>query len=239
MAGVRYEQDDPRLWSVFNKNKELSEKLAGNITIVFVPRLAKLIPKLSGWGELMDLVKDMRSITLGHVDQHKKSFPENGVPRDFMDAYIKEIEATTDPDSSFYKDNGIRSLAAVVGDLFAAGFETVTLTLSWAVLYLSTFQEVQKKLQEELDSVVGRNRYPTLADRPLLPYVVDQSCQALLYGTHVKLCRIKEYAVASVEHFLNDVFMSTSEFLREANVDIWVSIDEFVKPHVKIVMDFF
>ncbi|CAG7828997.1 unnamed protein product, partial [Allacma fusca] len=43
------------------------------------------------------------------------------------------------------------------------------MTLSWAVLYLSTFLEVQKKLQEELDSVVGRNRYPALADRPLLP----------------------------------------------------------------------
>ncbi|CAG7828092.1 unnamed protein product [Allacma fusca] len=48
-----------------------------------------------------------------------------------------------------------------------------------------------------------------------------------------------EYAVVPVEHFLNDVFMSSNEFLREANVDIWVSTEEFVKPHVKIVMDFF
>ena len=34
--------------------------------------------------------------------------------------------------------------------------------------------EVQKKAQEELDSVVGRGRMPTFADRDSLPYI--QAC---------------------------------------------------------------
>jgi cytochrome P450 len=185
MAGERYEQDDPRLWAVFKKNKELSEQLGRNMAILFMPKLAKMLPSITGWNQLISLVHDMRGITLGHVDHHKKSFPENGVPRDFIDAYLKEIEATKDPQSSFYKENGIRSLSAVIGDLFAAGFETVTSTISWGVLYLVTFTEVQKKLQEELDRVVGRNRHPALADRQSLPFVEGTITETLRYSSIV------------------------------------------------------
>ena len=40
-------------------------------------------------------------------------------------------------------------------DLFLAGTETTSTTLAWAVLYMVREQEVQKKVQEELDRVVG------------------------------------------------------------------------------------
>ncbi|CAG7716833.1 unnamed protein product [Allacma fusca] len=170
MAGVRYEQDDPRLWAIFNKKQELVDKSGRNVALYLIPYLAKSFPSLSGWNDILRLVKEMRSVTSGHVKYHEKTLPADGASRDFIDAYLYEIRATTDPNSSFFKENGIRSLLAVMGDLFNAGFETVTLTLSWALLYLVRFPEVQKKLQKELDTVVGRNRHPALADRPSLPY---------------------------------------------------------------------
>ena len=40
-------------------------------------------------------------------------------------------------------------------DLFLAGTETTSTTLAWAVLYMVREQEVQNKVQEELDRVVG------------------------------------------------------------------------------------
>ena len=36
---------------------------------------------------------------------------------------------------------------------------------------MSLYPEAQKRAQAELDIVVGRDRLPTLADRPNLPYV--------------------------------------------------------------------
>ncbi|CAG7690888.1 unnamed protein product, partial [Allacma fusca] len=48
---------------------------------------------------------------------------------------------------------------------------TIPVTLSWAVVYISKFIDVQLKLQEELDKVVPRNRRPCLADRSKLPYL--------------------------------------------------------------------
>jgi cytochrome P450 len=185
LAGERYEQDDPRLWSVFHQNKKFSEALGRNFAVFFMPKLAKMFPDFTGWNELTKLADGMKAITMGHVERHRKTFPEGGVPRDFIDAYLKEIDATTDPQSSFYKENGLRSLSAVVGELFLMGFDTVTMQLSWAILYLVTFPEVQKKVQEELDAVVGRDRATSLADRPLLPYVEATIAETLRYSSVV------------------------------------------------------
>jgi cytochrome P450 len=51
-------------------------------------------------------------------------------------------------------------------DLFAAGAESVSNTLSFALLYTVLHPEVQRMVQNELDDVVGRDRRPNLNDRP-------------------------------------------------------------------------
>ena len=43
--------------------------------------------------------------------------------------------------------------------------------MSWFMLGMAAHPEVQKRAQEELDSVIGRSRMPTLADRDSLPYI--------------------------------------------------------------------
>jgi cytochrome P450 len=42
---------------------------------------------------------------------------------------------------------------------------TVTATLNFAMAFLINYPDVQTKMQEELDAVVGRDRLPTLDDR--------------------------------------------------------------------------
>ena len=39
------------------------------------------------------------------------------------------------------------------------------------VLAMTLFPETQKKAQEEIDAVIGKDRLPTMDDRPDLPYV--------------------------------------------------------------------
>lgn len=43
--------------------------------------------------------------------------------------------------------------------------------MAWFMLAMLVHPEVQKKAQEELDTVVGRDRMPTFADRDDLPYL--------------------------------------------------------------------
>jgi cytochrome P450 len=42
---------------------------------------------------------------------------------------------------------------------------TVSSTLNFALAFLLNYPEVQSKMQQELDEVVGRDRLPTLDDR--------------------------------------------------------------------------
>ncbi|CAL1696588.1 unnamed protein product [Somion occarium] len=58
--------------------------------------------------------------------------------------------------------------------IYATGGETTSTVMAWFMLAMVTHPEIQKKAQEELDAVIGRDRMPTFADRDSLPYV--QAC---------------------------------------------------------------
>ena len=43
-------------------------------------------------------------------------------------------------------------------------------TLSWATLYLMRHPDVQDKVREEINRVIGKERLPSLSDKQLMPY---------------------------------------------------------------------
>jgi len=49
-------------------------------------------------------------------------------------------------------------------DLLLAGMESTTAFIRWAIALLSNHVSVQERLHTEIDSVVGRERLPTLED---------------------------------------------------------------------------
>ncbi|KAJ6595502.1 cytochrome P450, partial [Mycena vulgaris] len=54
---------------------------------------------------------------------------------------------------------------------YAAAADTSVSAIASFFLAMSLYPEVQRKAQEELDRVVGRDRLPTFEDRPHLPYL--------------------------------------------------------------------
>ncbi|KAK7212547.1 hypothetical protein V2G26_019725 [Clonostachys chloroleuca] len=66
------------------------------------------------------------------------------------------------------KENAIKSTAAI---MYAGGADTTVSSVCGFVLAMLFFPAVQKKAQEELDTVVGSDRLPHLGDRDSLPYV--------------------------------------------------------------------
>ncbi|OCH87844.1 cytochrome P450 [Obba rivulosa] len=64
-----------------------------------------------------------------------------------------------------------KEAAWLAGTMYAAGAETTAAVLSWTMLAIARHPEVQRKAQEELDRVVGRERMPTFADYEQLPYI--------------------------------------------------------------------
>jgi len=62
----------------------------------------------------------------------------------------------------FFIEDGLVVLCL---DLFSAGAESVSNTLSFCLLYMVLHPRVQEAVQKELDTVIGHSRRPTLEDR--------------------------------------------------------------------------
>ncbi|KAH7922200.1 cytochrome P450 [Leucogyrophana mollusca] len=60
-------------------------------------------------------------------------------------------------------------MAYLSGALFGAGAETTAVSITNMIMAAACYPEAQKKVQAELDKVVGRDRPPTFADQESLP----------------------------------------------------------------------
>lgn len=63
--------------------------------------------------------------------------------------------------------------------LYGAAADTTVITLTAWTLAMIMFPEVQRRAQEEIESVVGKDRLPTFEDRENLPYVDAMVKEAL------------------------------------------------------------
>ncbi|RXG61065.1 cytochrome P450 2L1 [Armadillidium vulgare] len=54
--------------------------------------------------------------------------------------------------------------------MFSAGSETTSSTFRWTILYLIKYPEIQKKVHDEIDKALPRDRLPSLLDKDQLVY---------------------------------------------------------------------
>lgn len=104
---------------------------------------------------------------------------EEGDENCFLDFWI----AAGKTNNAFRKEN----VWITLHDLMAAGSETTATTLKWIVLALVKFPNIQRKLQKQVDSVLGTDQAPSIADRESLPYVEATILEGLRFGTPVPL----------------------------------------------------
>uniref|UniRef100_A0A8C3SG58 Cytochrome P450 n=1 Tax=Chelydra serpentina TaxID=8475 RepID=A0A8C3SG58_CHESE len=128
------------------------------------------------------------------VKEHKET-RDPAFTRDFIDAFLEEIEkAKMDPGSTFNENN----LIFTVFDLFGAATETTTVTLCWALLYMLRYPDVQRRVHEEIDKVIGRDRSPEIEDQVNLPYTnavvyeTQRYCDVVFAGVPRTTCRDTE-----------------------------------------------
>lgn len=63
-----------------------------------------------------------------------------------------------------------RQLKRTIQDLFIAGSETLNTTLKWCYMFMALHPDIQQRVQDEIEQVVGSGRLPTIKDRDQLPY---------------------------------------------------------------------
>ncbi|KAL3275952.1 hypothetical protein HHI36_020686 [Cryptolaemus montrouzieri] len=166
LAGIRYSSQDKDL-------KELQGILGELFCIIDMvgapfshfPVLRFIAPELSGYKMYVKTHNLVWDFIHRELKRHKETHNPNE-PRDFMDVYINILNSP-DKKPSFTEDQ----LLAICMDMFMAGSETTSKSMSFMFLFLILNPDVQKKAQEEIDRVIGRNRLPSLNDRPNMPYM--------------------------------------------------------------------
>ncbi|KAJ4434996.1 hypothetical protein ANN_23568 [Periplaneta americana] len=167
IAGTRYDRNDERLKDLLNRltMNFRSGNPTGGIINIF-PILMTIAPGLSGFTKFKETLVNLQNYIGLSIKEHEQTLDQNN-PRDLIDVYLREMRKQNHPDSTFTE----QGLITICLDLFAAGGETTTSTLGFCLMYMLLYPEVQKKVRNELDAVVGRDRRPSLEDRPKLPYV--------------------------------------------------------------------
>ncbi|XP_053128669.1 cytochrome P450 1A5-like [Hemicordylus capensis] len=164
--GKHYSHDDQELLSMVNLNNEFGEAAASGNPADFIPVLQYLPSRTMK--AFKDLNQRFNAFVQKIVKDHHASFDKDNI-RDITDSLIDHCQ-----DEKGDENANVQSLDQkiinIVSDLFGAGFDTVTTALSWSLIYLVTYPETQKKIQEEIDQTIGRERKPLLSDRTILPY---------------------------------------------------------------------
>ncbi|XP_038237303.1 cytochrome P450 2A13-like [Dermochelys coriacea] len=138
----------------------------------------------TAWGQLYEMFSDiMRYLPGPQREAFKqlaglKKFIERKVkanqetldpsaPRDFIDCFlVKMQQEKQNPSSEFF----LKNIVLTVLNVFFAGTETVSTTLRYGFLLLLKHPEIEERIHEEIDRVIGRNRAPNMEDWSQMPY---------------------------------------------------------------------
>ncbi|EJD01808.1 cytochrome P450 [Fomitiporia mediterranea MF3/22] len=100
--------------------------------------------------------------------------PHNMVKKTLMDSASKPCMSAQLMNENMESNGNIKDealIAKVAGVTYSGGADTTVSVMLTFLLAMVLHPSVQKRAQEELDRVIGRNNLPSLADRENLPYI--------------------------------------------------------------------
>ncbi|XP_038550138.1 cytochrome P450 2F3-like [Micropterus salmoides] len=111
-------------------------------------------------------IKEVRQFIKMKIQEHKETLDPSSL-RDYIDCFLIRINQEKDISTTeFLYDN----LVSTVMNLFLGGTETTSSTIRYALSVLIKHPNIQEKMQQEIDTVIGQDRCPSMEDRKSLPF---------------------------------------------------------------------
>ncbi|XP_013390814.1 cytochrome P450 2J6-like [Lingula anatina] len=154
--GARYDYNDtPEMLPVLEQAMRIGQGP------LFFTNMARFLLPIK---KIMALIDKLYSLIRQEVERHRQSFDPTDI-RDFIDLFIKVTQEKQDPEI-YTEWNVFR----IIVDLYLAGTDTTANTLRWSLVHLMKRPDVQKKVQQEIDQVIGQGRVAKMEDKARMPF---------------------------------------------------------------------
>ncbi|KAM5151821.1 cytochrome P450 2W1-like [Mantella aurantiaca] len=167
LFGRRFDYDNP----TFKKMTEIVDdvvKLTGHPSAKYYNVFPILKYFLKTPGLVLKRIEELNEVLLELYKQARESKCEDSF-RTYCEAFLQKEErekALEEKEKIFTEKN----LLATSFDLILGGTETTSTTLQWAILFMMKYPHIQKKVQDEIEDVIGLERPPRWEDQKVLPY---------------------------------------------------------------------
>ncbi|XP_061602215.1 cytochrome P450 1B1 [Cololabis saira] len=181
--GKRYDYEDEEFRGVVGRNDQFTQTVGAGSIVDVMPWLQYFPnPIKTIFDNFKELNREFGMFIRDKVVEHRKSI-QSGAIRDMTDAFIVALDQIRDKTVVPEKDY----VTATLGDIFGASQDTLSTALQWIILILVKHPEIQRRLQQEVDRVVGRGRLPRLEDQTRVPYVMAFIYEVLRFTSFVPL----------------------------------------------------
>lgn len=185
--GCRYSHDDAEFRELLSHNEEFGRTVGAGSLVDVMPWLQRFPnPVRTTFREFQQLNRNFSNFVLDKFLRHSESLPPGEDPRDIMDAVILSVGKEAAEGSGDARLD-VEYMPSTITDIFGASQDTLSTALQWLFILFTRYPEVQARLQEELDQVVGRDRLPCLDDQPHLPYVMAFLYEAMRFSSFVPM----------------------------------------------------
>ena len=167
--GKRYEYTDTNFENFLKISTRFIEITQKNLLFIFLP-ISAYLPAGKRHFDEGDALKYQLADFIGKIIKIHENDLSPYSKRDLIEAYLNELKQNKHNKSGKLSLCSEFTLKATIRQLFVAGTDTTALTLRWAMLYMSRHPDIQNRVHKEIDTSVGRNRLPKLADKPNLQY---------------------------------------------------------------------
>lgn len=117
-------------------------------------------------------------------DNHKKTY-QNGVVRDLIDAMLLAFDNKEKKGGKLIGSSD--DIAFLLLDVLLGGSDSTSSLLQWCILYVAVKQDVQRKIQEELDKHMEKDTLPNAACLKKLDYLHAVICEVMRVSILVPL----------------------------------------------------
>ncbi|CAL8068264.1 unnamed protein product [Orchesella dallaii] len=178
ITGKSHDLDDSKMIELLRLSREYKKSISVTDASIAYPFLRTWFPGWMGRYKQIECVNRLTQFLESLVDEHEEDAKN---PHCFVDAFLHEIHKGTDPE--FNREQLVYTLL----DLFQGGAETTSKTLTFELLYMITYQDVQEKVYRELETHVPPGTSITLDIKHRLPYTQATLLEILRFSSIVPI----------------------------------------------------